>query len=260
MWPLHRDYKAVVTPSVPPESIRYVVAYDDYEEFIFSGFEVGTMLNLACKKTTGMFLTEMGTVLDFGCGCGRIARFVPPRVKLYGCDVNGPVIDYCQRNLTQHSFYRNPLYPPLKYADNFFDVVYSFSIFSHLTKEVEELWLEELLRVGKPGCYYFITVHGDWVIEATMSPEEKATVDRDGFFFKKVHGREGNEYDMPDYYEASYHNGDYIKREWSRYLDIIDIVGGRSTEWYTEGMDRVGDTPCPRLRPMGQDLVVARKR
>jgi SAM-dependent methyltransferase len=248
-------------PAVPPDLTAYTCGPVDFEDFLQSGAEVYTQLNLASRRYSGREMRQFADILDFGCGCGRILRFMAAESpSAHGCDVNAKAAAYTGLSVPAARVYQNLLMPPLDYESGRFDLVYSFSVFSHLSREVENAWLGELVRIGKPGCLYLLSVHGDWVIEATLGAE--ADVAREaGFHFRKVHSRSGTELDFPEYYEASYHTSDYIRRAWSPYLEIVDIIKGDNPSRYLWGdlqFEPIGTVPA--FRPMGQDLVVARKR
>jgi hypothetical protein len=142
-----------------------------------------------------------------------------------------------------------------------FDLIYSFSVFSHLDEEVEMIWLEELARVGKPRAGYLLTIHGDWFIETSLPPDEASAVADRGFLWKPVYTRRGHPLDFPSYYECSFHTSRYIFENWSRWFEIIAVIKGDDPHRYlfdtfafrSEGGD-IDD-----FRPMGQDLVVARR-
>lgn len=245
-------------PEVPVEFIRYTCGHDDYEAYLRSGFEVASMFDLALQKYFGRVVADYDDVLDFGCGSGRLGRFMKP-ARLFGCDVNGPIVDYCSRTIPAGRFDQNSLLPPLPYADETFDLVYSFSVFSHLRQDVEELWLRELVRVGAPQCVFLLTVQGDWMIEQTLADEaEQARAA--GFYFRSVHTRHGSALDFPDYYESSYHTADWIHEHWNSHFAVLDVISGDDPGRYLpRGGAFQPDGDVPHLRPMGQDLVVATK-
>lgn len=259
MWPVTKDYSEYREPVVPAEFIRYTCGHDDYESYLRSGFEVASMFNLALKKNFGRVVGDYGDVLDFGCGSGRLSRFMNPP-HLFGCDVNGPVVDYCKRTIPSGRFDQNGLLPPLPYTDESFDLVYSFSLFSHLRRDIEEVWLRELVRVGAAQCVYLLSVQGDWMIEQTLAEEaEHARVA--GFYFRNVHTRHGTALDFPDYYEASYHTAEWIYGHWNSHFDILDVISGDDPSRYLPpGTAFRPEGDVPHLRPMGQDLVIAIKR
>jgi SAM-dependent methyltransferase len=115
------------------------------KEFIRSGAEVFSMLDLASKKHSGNHISDHDNILDFGCGNGRLLRFIDDKDRaLYGCDVNTSVVHFVQRNFPYVNVYCNGLLPPLTCHDDQFNLVYSFSVFSHLSLKVENQWLEEI--------------------------------------------------------------------------------------------------------------------
>ena len=258
------NYKDYFEPLVPLDLIEYVCGHRDFEEFMRSGMEVFQMLDLAALKHSKKHINGFNSILDFGCGCGRILRFLNKKgLNVSGCDINQKLIDYCKNSYEYCDTYNNDLFPPLKYKNNSFDLIYSFSVFSHLSIDVEKSWLEELLRVGAPGCLYLITIQGDWFIEKTLSPSEISYTEENGFYFKKIHTRsdESSDLNFPEYYESSYKTSEYIRKNWSAYFEVLDVVKGDDPSRYLipgKQFEPIGS--IPKLRPMGQDLVIARKR
>jgi SAM-dependent methyltransferase len=65
----------------------------------------------------------------------------------------------------------------LPYADSSFDVIISFSVFSHLPEDIAMAWATELSRVAKPGAIFVFTTEPrrflDF-IEAIQEPAESA--------------------------------------------------------------------------------------
>lgn len=103
------------------------------------------------------------SVLDWGCGCGRIARHWEPfssKVEFHGCDVAAEPIQWCQDNLPFGRFAVSRHDPPLPYADGQFDAVYATSVLTHLTFDSQYRWMQELWRVLKPGGVAVLTAHG----------------------------------------------------------------------------------------------------
>jgi len=107
-------------------------------------------------------LSSFKSILDFGCGCGRLIRQLPARTAaaLYGSDYNGRLVDWCAEHLGFARFSKNELAPPLPFAEGSFDFIYARSVFTHLPEELQFLWMDEFRRVlQKNGCLY-LTMHG----------------------------------------------------------------------------------------------------
>lgn len=99
-------------------------------------------------------------VLDFGCGAGRTLRHfldVADRAEFYGCDIDGPSIDWLGEHFSPpFRVFQTSEQPSLPQPDGFFDLVYAFSVFTHLSDEWAG-WLLELHRVLKPDGLLFAT-------------------------------------------------------------------------------------------------------
>jgi SAM-dependent methyltransferase len=128
----------------------------------------------------GVALEAMSAILDFGCGCGRVLRQfqdLPASVALHGTDYNRKSVAWCVKHLPFARCAVNRLDPPLVYDDDHFDFVYAFSVFTHLSADLQRPWIRELARVTRPGGYVLITVHGE-SFSSNMDEEEKASFSR----------------------------------------------------------------------------------
>jgi SAM-dependent methyltransferase len=141
--------------------------------------EGGRLLAQSIRETLqlrDLRLEDFGTVLDFGCGCGRIIRHWKPiaaSTRLHGADYNAGMIAWCTQNLPFAQYQVNDFLPPLKYPDRSFDLVYAVSVFTHLSEAAQSAWIHELARVIRPAGYLLITVHGESFAEA-LTPAERA--------------------------------------------------------------------------------------
>ena len=105
---------------------------------------------------------ELGSLLDFGCGCGRVIRHWPSvtDAKLFGSDYNPHLIGWCRENLPAGEFEVNGLEPPLPFENDTFDFLYALSLFTHLDETLQVPWMDEVTRVVKPGGLFLLTFHG----------------------------------------------------------------------------------------------------
>lgn len=94
---------------------------------------------------------ENKRVLDFGCGSGRVLRhFVDEAstvAEFHGCDVDGPSIEWLRENLCPPlQVVLNETDPPLPYEAHSFDLIYAWSVFTHLYRNWST-WLLEMHRL-----------------------------------------------------------------------------------------------------------------
>jgi len=148
---------------VPSERlIEWVTGQERLEVFLESG-KRGVEAIEGMLERNGLSLAEMGSVLDFGCGCGRVLRHLRAfdRVRLHGTDINREAIAWADENLNFAEFCSNRLQPPLRYRDASFDLAYAFSVFTHLPESLQFQWMAELRRVLRKGAYLIVSLHGD---------------------------------------------------------------------------------------------------
>lgn len=164
---------------VPPARMRVLVnGIPDLDWFLASGkAQTGYLRDLLDE--VGRPLDQMEAILEFGCGCGRMTRWWGadgPGPQVHACDYNSELVDWCRRNLPFVRATTNELQPPLPYADDSFDLIYAFSVFTHLSVELAHSWLAELRRVSKPGGLIWFTVHGD-TYRARLPSEQREKFD-----------------------------------------------------------------------------------
>jgi cyclopropane fatty-acyl-phospholipid synthase-like methyltransferase len=117
-------------------------------------------------------------VLDFGCGWGRMLRllkFADLAGELHGCDIDLIPLEWARRAIPDVMLTRSQTFPPCMYRDAAFDLVYAYSVFSHLSPEACKAWLAELRRIVKPDGYVCVTTQGlkglEWVAGNPMFGE-----------------------------------------------------------------------------------------
>lgn len=113
-------------------------------------------------------------LLDFGCGAGRTLRHFLGEAEsgeVWGTDIDGPSIEWLQRNLCPplHAT-RCEVDPPLPFADGHFDFAWAISLFTHLSGNSAD-WLLELHRVLRPGGLLMATYMGKYNSEAIAGEE-----------------------------------------------------------------------------------------
>jgi 2-polyprenyl-3-methyl-5-hydroxy-6-metoxy-1,4-benzoquinol methylase len=190
----------------------------------------------------GRPITSDSKILDFGCGWGRIIRFflkAVPSKNLVGVDIDPDMIRLCEETV-RHGTYRTVTpCPPSGLAEASFDVIYAYSVFSHLSEQMHMAWVREFSRLLKPRGLLFATTRQRSFIEFCNSlseekmttlhrrnlaksfrPLEKALADYDaGRFLHYPTGGRGVR--DSSFYGESAIPEQYIDREWRPFLRKI---------------------------------------
>ncbi len=193
----------------------------------------------------GRSLRQFSSTLDFGCRSGRLTQYLSwlaPQAEVYGCDVDTEEVAECRRICPGGHFYANGLMPPLQYADEQFDLIWSYGVFTSLPEANHVSWLEELARVLRPGGMMLHTTHSyEYLRRASMfsphslekyaytEPVEKFIQSGQGYYYI-VHNP-----GTPDYGLAII-SKEYVTTKWPIYtgLTLVDYVEG-AVEAYPEG-------------------------
>ncbi len=152
-------------PFPPPEMVHLTAGMFDgrqiYERFLQGGQASASCLADILRRYD-VDPVKLDSILDYGSGCGRVIRHWPSitNANLAGSDYNPYLAAWCQENLPTATFRTNGIGPGLDFDDEEFDAVYSVSVFTHLTEPLQMPWINELVRVTKPGGYLLLTLHG----------------------------------------------------------------------------------------------------
>ncbi len=169
-------------PLPPPHLIRITAGghrqalgdlTDLYRNFWRTGVQGFTGIRETLERH-GYDIAQLGAVLDFGCGSGRVLRHWHDQngTRLHGSDYNPLLVDWCRENLGFAAYQVNDSKPPLDLPDGELDLVYAFSVFSHFDIEMQLAWMDELIRVVRPGGLIMFTVPGErWI--ALLEPEDR---------------------------------------------------------------------------------------
>jgi ubiquinone/menaquinone biosynthesis C-methylase UbiE len=147
---------------LPPDYLMYESFQLDYFKYFEESKESAKWV---ADHFIGQDNLDNKTILDWGCGPGRVIRHLPnyfgKNCSFYGTDYNAESISWCKKNLPNIAFNKNELEAILPYQSNFFDFIYGISIFTHLSEQLHFDWAKELLRVLKPGGVLMLTTQGE---------------------------------------------------------------------------------------------------
>jgi SAM-dependent methyltransferase len=209
-----------------------VIADRDPNGFLVSGATDYHRIDRAVIELSGKHLHEFDRVLDWGVGCGRIARHFPRASAggLTGCDIDHDNVEWCSSHLAG-TFVQSSMQPPLPFGNESFDVIYGVSIFTHLRESMQLRWLEELDRVLAPGGIILVTIHGQTAIDFSRSPPAeywrlREEVARQGILVTSSNPQLDGHADHGGDYVNVLQSIDYVRRVWGRYFRVEHVLEG----------------------------------
>jgi SAM-dependent methyltransferase len=195
----------------------------------------------AALAAVGDTLSSHESILEFGCGCGRIMRWMEDlgrTRKLAGTDIDARAIEWASENLTFARFDVNEGLPPTRYDDGEFDLIINHSVFTHLDESYQDQWLTELRRITAPEGLIVLSIHGE---HAFMTSEEqleegarqrrewRMILERDGILFVSDDTYVGSAF--PDFYHTAFHAPWYVFEHWSRWFDVLAYLPRSSLDF-----------------------------
>lgn len=168
--------------AVPPPRLRVLVAHRRHSASAFlEGGERRARMIAESVERNGLPMEQMRAFLDFGCGCGRVARWWAELSgpSVHGCDYNPELVRWCAANLPFMDAAVNDLEPPLPYESGQFDFVYALSVFIHMTEQLEAQWMSELRRILRPGGLLLLSLRGEQQL-SRLDAAEREAFDRAG--------------------------------------------------------------------------------
>ena len=94
-------------------------------------------------------------MLDFGCGWGRLTRFLARDVTpdgICGCDTSEAILEVCREHGVPGRFARTDVRPEQLPFGTRFDLIFSFSVFTHISEDAHESCLRALHAAMRPGA------------------------------------------------------------------------------------------------------------
>jgi SAM-dependent methyltransferase len=230
--PLAPDIPKLFAPSARrvgpiPEAVnrRRVIGDSTLFSYTHGGYTAFRDLDEALFAETGQRLGDFPRLLDWGCGCARLTRYLIalPGVQTTGVDVDPDNIAWCQANFPQSRWQSIALRPPTPFADASFDLAIGLSVFTHLKEPDQNLWLAELRRLIRPNGWALMTIHGAGSIAwSQLTGERYHVLNRDGICDQRnpIYDAKLSEH---DYYRDTFHTEEYVQRVWAKFFRIASI-------------------------------------
>lgn len=211
-WMLYKDIQLKsnlkkLIPRMPEDKIQLQFTGHSGKDTLKEAFTFYQFIKNISKKNNIDFNQNI-KILDFGCGWGRIIRFFLkdlPASNLYGIDCDSEIIEVCKNSNLNCNFSVNGIFPPTEFKDNSFDIIYAYSVFSHLSEEAHKKWIIEFKRILKPnGVLIATTRPRDFIL---ICADTRKMVESEVQFFAK--GLVNTFSDTEKILEK-YDNGEYI--------------------------------------------------
>ncbi|MBS1516791.1 MAG: class I SAM-dependent methyltransferase [Bacteroidetes bacterium] len=136
------------------------------EEYLKGKIQIDQMLKIASAE--GYNPEASGNILDFGCGAGRMMRWLKPysvNKEIWGVDISSEHILWANNYLNPpFHFAVNTFIPHLPFKDGFFDFIYAGSVFTHID-DLANSWFLELNRISSENAYLYLTIQDRHTIE-----------------------------------------------------------------------------------------------
>ncbi len=233
--------------TLPPRRLRARAGAGGGYAFIEGGRQAAAEV-AGLVRSAGRDPAQLRSVLDFGCGPGRVLPHfaaLAPEAACVGCDVDAAAVDWAARAHRSLGWSLTSFHPPLPYEDDRFDLVYSISVFSHLAGA----WPP----CGWPscaGCWH----RAGWrcsrstartpssssaparVPTAWCSPAvfRRGPLGSGEFVFAPYRRSFWTDGDLPGVgreYGLAFHGSEHTLASWGRALQVVEVRARALTDW-----------------------------
>lgn len=174
--PQGKRLRGLPLPSLPPEEIQTGFTGRAGKDNLLQAFAFYTFLRNRCLSGN-----PDATIMDFGAGWGRLARFFLRETaseNIYAVDPYSMAVEWMTKTNLPCRIVQSTALPPLPIADKIdFDLIYSYSVFSHLNEDYFNLWIPHLISKLKINGFLVFTTRGS----AFINYVEKNQLTRDVF-------------------------------------------------------------------------------
>jgi ubiquinone/menaquinone biosynthesis C-methylase UbiE len=153
------------------------------------------------------FLKNSQSILDFGCGLGRVSTQLlqrAPSSKIVGFDIDPLMLEWAEKLLPENR--AKLVHSTLNIPDEQFDLIIVISVFTHLDRTTD-FWLTELHRLIRPNGKIFVTYQDDTLFTEMLAKQQIPNTPPEYRFQDKFivgeHGPEGGA-GMGTFYSTKY--------------------------------------------------------
>lgn len=179
---------------------------------------------------------DCSNALDLGCGCGRVSlHFIEefPNIRLFACDVDHSSINILPKDRFNLVPIVNLARPPLPYLNNYFDLIFSVSVWTHLNETLQYEWLDELNRILSPdgvalvtiASYHTLAIHRKRKLQHALKTSDVELGEK-GFVFFPQNQTADRSWPGTEDYGLTMHSQKYIEAYWSKHIKVVKVVPG----------------------------------
>ena len=233
-----------VIPGLPAESIQQNWTGSTGETTLREAYDFYRLVRDVARRY-GRDIRPDTRVMDFGCGWGRIIRFFLRDVEpgnLVGCDCYAEALEAARNGNAWCDFRLIDPMPPSSFASESFDVIYLYSVFSHLSEEAHLKWLKEFHRLLRPGGLLFVTTRKrDFILQCAELRRRRDVPEyaRGGVASFPDTEESLRRYDAGTYCHSATGGGGvletsfygetcipkpYVEREWSKTFQVLEFL------------------------------------
>jgi SAM-dependent methyltransferase len=204
------------------ELMQRVAGTQTPRQFAYAGINLAMDLTSAADKHLG--LANVKTLLDFGCGSGRVSHYLMklyPNLQLSGCDIDAQAIAWDNENIRDGAFKTMSLTAPLPYADASFDAAVAVSVMTHLELAEQHKWLSEVARVIRPGGLFLPSMNGAFAAHFVPGMVEALELLS---ITDQTRDEALTGVAPAGYYRSTFQLPSFTKKEWSRHFEVVEII------------------------------------
>jgi SAM-dependent methyltransferase len=176
-------------------------------------------------------------VLDFGCGWGRLTRFFARDVSpgsLYGCDPVEEILELSRRLRVPAALARCDFVPERLPFEERFELVFAFSVFTHISEAAHEASLRAIHASLDPGGILIVTIRSPAYLSysesmrpllTSLGPDPLAALAQPRYLFAPHAARpEHPQYDGGEMtYGETVISLAYVQERWAPLFELVDV-------------------------------------
>jgi SAM-dependent methyltransferase len=228
LYALGRSIRMGLGSLLPPRSLPELPGRVHFNDFMLDDSSpkgiawyresaLNAISNIEASLTAvGSSMDDVVTWLDFGCGYGRVLRFLVDRVepwRVSAIDVIVEGVDFCAAEFGITAIHSTAPLDRLRLGP--FGFVYAISVLTHLNEENGQRFLELTRRTLDVGGIFMFTTHGRWTLDhlgrygravVEMEAQIRGCMDEQGFAYQPY-----RHYGSDSSYGLAWHDRAYIE-------------------------------------------------